>query len=314
MRPIQRSFARRVMAVGDAAGLAKPTSGGGIYYALLSGEIACGNCGSVMTGAARVRHKKTESGKRSYEYPGYVCSRGVKLGGCRQIALPRDALESAVLGLLNEQVFSDACRSRLESSVRRALQKGTSETEGGRLRRLGKREQELAGQVAEAARRMLTVPESVIPEAESAVVAMKAELEGVRAALSEEKNRSRKNVDVERAVRECLAEVNSLEEVLTDPTVPLERRRNALAQLLRPENGQRPIVAEFEFDKGRGWRKSLKRVTVTHLSLYQETVAPLMVAGTVTAARCQPAAPWESGALWIADQALCDLVLADLGG
>ena len=40
MRPIQRSFARRVMAVGDAAGLAKPTSGGGIYYALLSGEMA----------------------------------------------------------------------------------------------------------------------------------------------------------------------------------------------------------------------------------------------------------------------------------
>ena len=40
MRPIQRSFARRVMAVGDAAGLAKPTSGGGIYYALISGEIA----------------------------------------------------------------------------------------------------------------------------------------------------------------------------------------------------------------------------------------------------------------------------------
>ena len=40
LKPVQRSYGPRVMAVGDAAGLVKPTSGGGIYYALLSGEIA----------------------------------------------------------------------------------------------------------------------------------------------------------------------------------------------------------------------------------------------------------------------------------
>jgi geranylgeranyl reductase family protein len=38
--PVARSYADRVVAVGDAAGLVKPTTGGGIYYGLLSGQFA----------------------------------------------------------------------------------------------------------------------------------------------------------------------------------------------------------------------------------------------------------------------------------
>jgi digeranylgeranylglycerophospholipid reductase len=38
--PVQRTYSDRVVAVGDAAGLVKPTTGGGIYYGLLSGTIA----------------------------------------------------------------------------------------------------------------------------------------------------------------------------------------------------------------------------------------------------------------------------------
>jgi flavin-dependent dehydrogenase len=37
--PVSRTYADRVIAVGDAAGLVKPTTGGGIYYGLLSGAI-----------------------------------------------------------------------------------------------------------------------------------------------------------------------------------------------------------------------------------------------------------------------------------
>jgi flavin-dependent dehydrogenase len=37
---VRRSYADRVVAVGDAAGLVKPTTGGGIYYSVISGEIA----------------------------------------------------------------------------------------------------------------------------------------------------------------------------------------------------------------------------------------------------------------------------------
>lgn len=37
---VGRSYADRVVVVGDAAGLVKPTTGGGIYYSVVSGEIA----------------------------------------------------------------------------------------------------------------------------------------------------------------------------------------------------------------------------------------------------------------------------------
>lgn len=40
VKPLPRTYANRVVAVGDAAGLVKPTTGGGIYYSLLSGETA----------------------------------------------------------------------------------------------------------------------------------------------------------------------------------------------------------------------------------------------------------------------------------
>ena len=38
--PVERTFGDRVVAVGDAAGLVKPTTGGGIYYGLVSGALA----------------------------------------------------------------------------------------------------------------------------------------------------------------------------------------------------------------------------------------------------------------------------------
>jgi digeranylgeranylglycerophospholipid reductase len=38
--PVSRTYAHRILAVGDAAGLAKPTTGGGIYYSLISGDLA----------------------------------------------------------------------------------------------------------------------------------------------------------------------------------------------------------------------------------------------------------------------------------
>jgi digeranylgeranylglycerophospholipid reductase len=38
--PVKKTYADRVVAVGDAAGLVKPTTGGGIYYGLLSGALA----------------------------------------------------------------------------------------------------------------------------------------------------------------------------------------------------------------------------------------------------------------------------------
>jgi len=46
---VGRSYADRVLAVGDAAGLVKPTTGGGIYYSIVSGRLA----GQVLTNALK---------------------------------------------------------------------------------------------------------------------------------------------------------------------------------------------------------------------------------------------------------------------
>jgi digeranylgeranylglycerophospholipid reductase len=40
LAPISRTYADRLLAVGDAAGLVKPTTGGGIYYSLVSAALA----------------------------------------------------------------------------------------------------------------------------------------------------------------------------------------------------------------------------------------------------------------------------------
>ena len=49
LAPVPRTYTDRVVAVGDAAGLVKPTTGGGIYYGLVSGAIAA----DVLDGALR---------------------------------------------------------------------------------------------------------------------------------------------------------------------------------------------------------------------------------------------------------------------
>ena len=60
--PVQKTFATRLLAVGDAAGLVKPTTGGGIYYGALSGVLA----GEVLYDALK-RDALDEETLRTYE-------------------------------------------------------------------------------------------------------------------------------------------------------------------------------------------------------------------------------------------------------
>lgn len=60
--PVARTYGSRVLAVGDAAGLVKPTTGGGIYYGLISGQFAA----ETLDGALRADDLR-ESRLRQYE-------------------------------------------------------------------------------------------------------------------------------------------------------------------------------------------------------------------------------------------------------
>ena len=63
LAPVKRTFGDRLLVLGDAAGLAKPTTGGGIYYGVLSGgyaaEIAAPALRRDALGAASLRAYET---------------------------------------------------------------------------------------------------------------------------------------------------------------------------------------------------------------------------------------------------------------
>ena len=48
IRPLPKTYGTRVLVAGDSAGLVKPTTGGGIYYALISGELAALTIGEAF--------------------------------------------------------------------------------------------------------------------------------------------------------------------------------------------------------------------------------------------------------------------------
>ncbi|HAL48702.1 MAG: NAD(P)/FAD-dependent oxidoreductase [SAR202 cluster bacterium] len=62
LKPVSKTYADRVLVAGDAAGFAKPTTGGGIYYALISGQMA----GRTAAGALE-NDQLTASELKSYE-------------------------------------------------------------------------------------------------------------------------------------------------------------------------------------------------------------------------------------------------------
>jgi digeranylgeranylglycerophospholipid reductase len=66
--PVSRTYGNRLLAVGDAAGLVKPTTGGGIYYSLISGYTAADTLDEALRADdlrdARLRSYETEWRKR----------------------------------------------------------------------------------------------------------------------------------------------------------------------------------------------------------------------------------------------------------
>jgi flavin-dependent dehydrogenase len=49
LAPISRTYTDRLLAIGDAAGLVKPTTGGGIYYSIVSAALAAETLGDALS-------------------------------------------------------------------------------------------------------------------------------------------------------------------------------------------------------------------------------------------------------------------------
>jgi digeranylgeranylglycerophospholipid reductase len=63
LAPVSKTYGRRLLAVGDAAGLVKPTTGGGIYYSLISGQMA-----AEVLGPALASDDLEQARLREYEH------------------------------------------------------------------------------------------------------------------------------------------------------------------------------------------------------------------------------------------------------
>ena len=62
IKPISKTYANRTLVIGDAAGFTKPTTGGGIYYGILSGEISSNTINKCFES-----NDFTESSMKNYE-------------------------------------------------------------------------------------------------------------------------------------------------------------------------------------------------------------------------------------------------------
>jgi digeranylgeranylglycerophospholipid reductase len=63
LAPIKKTYAARLLVTGDAAGFVKPTTGGGVFYGMISAEIAAG----VLAGALR-RDRLEEPDLSEYQH------------------------------------------------------------------------------------------------------------------------------------------------------------------------------------------------------------------------------------------------------
>ncbi len=62
LKPLSKTFCDRVLMLGDAAGFTKPTTGGGIFYAMLSGLFAAETCEAALDSG-----DLSEEGLKSYQ-------------------------------------------------------------------------------------------------------------------------------------------------------------------------------------------------------------------------------------------------------
>lgn len=106
IRPLSPSYADRTLVAGDAAGLVKPTTGGGIYYAFLSGRIAADAAQTAIDSG-----KYAAKDLRGYESAWKrVFGRELRIGSYARMlfeTLSDDQIERLLDEFLSEEAIAD---------------------------------------------------------------------------------------------------------------------------------------------------------------------------------------------------------------
>jgi len=110
--PAGRTYGHRVLTVGDAAGLTKPTTGGGIFYSLLSGLLAA----ETLTSALR-RDRVAGDDLRGYEVQWRArLGPHLRISSCLRRLFSR--MTDSDLEILLDALSADCVRSAIEHSFR----------------------------------------------------------------------------------------------------------------------------------------------------------------------------------------------------
>ena len=100
----------RTLVAGDAAGFAKPTTGGGIYYALLSGELAAGTLDKALT-EGDLSARRLKAYERAWKT---LLGKELKIGYLARLLY--EALGDKQIEFLLGEVMSDELRPQLLDS------------------------------------------------------------------------------------------------------------------------------------------------------------------------------------------------------
>jgi len=114
LKPLTRTYGKRLVVVGDAAGQVKPTTGGGIYYGLLCADIAANNLhralgSDVLTAKSLANYEREWKKKLGRELKrGYWARRFYERLNDRQIDRIFDVIKSSgvIDALLKEKDLS----------------------------------------------------------------------------------------------------------------------------------------------------------------------------------------------------------------
>jgi site-specific DNA recombinase len=231
---------------------------------VLTGMAYCGCCGRRLRG--RTYHDARRPGK-CYVYRRLVCpGRGEHGEPCGAGEALQDVVLRELAALVKGEFGKPAHVERIGRKIEALL--GQQEGETARRREaLAAKLAAIEADIATATRRLLILPEDILADARREFEAMKRERESLAAELAgADEARQVSRAEAQR-MREALADLGRLEEVIADK--PPELVRDLLARIVEK------VTLHFEADPAGGRKHPLSHLDVT----FRPEVAHLFATG-----------------------------------
>jgi hypothetical protein len=236
-----------------------PIRGGGAW--VLSGLAYCGCCGSTMTGRTAYHKRDYQQGKTVYTYRRLFCS-GQRDSGlpCTAGQVDQDVILSELAKLVKAEFGKPARVERIGKQIEKLLEEKAGK-DVARREALTVKLNALDADLATATRRLLVLPDDIVPQARREYETMQKE----RAALAQELSQLDEVRQVGQAeaqrMREAIQDLGRLEEVIAEK--PPELVRDLLGRIVERVT-LHFTTAGAVWKNGRYWRP-LARIEVDFL-------------------------------------------------